>query len=376
MSSPCGVSLDLQRPGEGTPKAAAQNLEDPERRRIVAARLGEHAPLGHAEDEEAPGYRVVHQALEQRPASAGTFRLAVGLSRGESRRFFVEQVRRKDRVHEADALRLGRRDLTSGEHHVQGGLEAHESWEPGGAAPCRQDAQKDLGKAHGGPRGVGGHAMAARQRQLGPTAQTDAVNRRNRGDVQVFDRSENGLSHPRRVRALRRVLDSLDGRDVGAGDEPTLAGSEQEGTKSPLSSEITGLVHEVGETCHDRLGEDVHLPVRIVEGDPPDPVLADLEGGIRPSWLARAHVRAAPHFVRRLRVWLPRKLLNANPSAYAKAPEIVCDLRGLRYAGFDGLQIGPYRRVFPGQANLDGIPPRDGDGDVPIQLRIRELVAC
>ena len=120
------VGFNLQCPREGTSQAAAQNLENLERGRIVATGLGQHALLGQGEHQPASRHRVVHQALEEwsvSPLPGGT----VDLSRRKGRHLFVKQVGRQDGVHQTDAFRLGRGDLASGENHVQGGLEAHQA---------------------------------------------------------------------------------------------------------------------------------------------------------------------------------------------------------------------------------------------------------
>jgi hypothetical protein len=79
---------------------------------------------------------------------------------------------------------------------------------------------------------------------------------------------------------LHRILDGRDGVDIGSGDERFgLPADDDRYLDTSFRRRRAGLFHDVGKTAHDVLGEDVHLPVRIVERDPADSALVDPEVG-------------------------------------------------------------------------------------------------
>ena len=106
------------------------------------------------------------------------------------------------------------------------------------------------------------------------------------------------------------------------------------------------------ELLEDLLGEHVHLTLRVVEGDPGDPVDVNVESRIG-----------------------ARRRLRAHDLNYWKTPGTAEDPRGFRTRVSEGLQVRSNRSVLSCESDLRRLAADDRDGDVPVQLRVGELVA-
>ncbi len=127
---------------------------------------------------------------------------------------------------------------------------------------------------------VGRQTIVARERQLGASAKADPVDGRDRRDGQSAELREDALAHPRRLLTGRGVLDLCDRRHVRPGDEALFATADDERSKLPGLSARFGLARELGQSDHDRLGEDVHASLGIVEREPAEAVRIDLQARI------------------------------------------------------------------------------------------------
>ena len=171
---------------------------------------------------------------------------------------------REDAVAEPDVQRFPGRDPAPAQDDVLGPGGADETGEPLGAAGAGDDAQLHLGLTE--RRRVRRHAQVARQRELATTAQSEAVDRRNR-------RLGHGLEQPARlVPECAPRLGCLDVEvthvlDVGSGDERLLtrAGEDHDAHRL-VSGELAQPAAQVGERAD---VERVHrfLAIDRDEGD-------------------------------------------------------------------------------------------------------------
>ena len=181
---------------------------------------------------------------------------------------------RDDLVHEADLLRaLAVEDLPR-EDDVEGVREADDPRQARRAAPRRQDAELDLGKADLGLLRVGREPPVHRERRLAAAAHAGAVDGGDRRERQVRELAEDPLPAPDRL-GIRVPVGLRDLVHVGAGDEDVGLGRDEE--ERLHVGPLREVVEDALELPHDGRRVLVHLLAGRVEDEDGEAVRLDRE---------------------------------------------------------------------------------------------------
>ena len=141
--------------------------------------------------------RRLHERAHERPAQH-----LLGERRPMMRRLLRDDVarggfeirRRHEPVDEPEPQRLVRAHGPAGEHHLHGGLHADEPHGAHRAAEARMDAELHFRQAERQALIAHGDAVAARERELEPAAEREALNRRDSGAGERFELVEHALA--------------------------------------------------------------------------------------------------------------------------------------------------------------------------------------
>ena len=148
----------------------------------------------------------------------------------------VDQLLRGiDLIHQTDGLGLLGADGLAGEDQLLGLGDAHAAGQTLGAGEAGGDAQAHLGLTELGAAlalgvGAGGQDDVAGHGQLTATAQSEAVHRRDGGDLQLLDAAHQGAA-PLAPLAARGHIHGILLADVGAGHEGAALAGDDEGAQ-------------------------------------------------------------------------------------------------------------------------------------------------
>ena len=123
--------------------------------------------------------------------------------------------------------------------------------------------------------------MTAGKRHLHAAAQADAMYSRDGRDAQRVQGSEDALSETRTLCSLHRILDGFDSSDVRPRDEPALCAPQHGHAHLCSGGQIPHLPQKLPQSRKHLLAEHIYFALRVVEGDPGNPLIVDLKRRIR-----------------------------------------------------------------------------------------------
>ena len=176
----------------------------------MAARLPRQFCADGGHDE--PCREAIHERIEL-PTATG-----VAALREHAQGRGKKKLARCDGVDHAVAQRLLRGWSLAAENDFQRARHADQARQPGRAAPRGQDAEARLGQADLGRAVVRGDAVGAGQRELAAAPEAYAVDRGDRGNLQVGNSRENILALLDEMAAAVAVH-LLEPAQIRAGDE-------------------------------------------------------------------------------------------------------------------------------------------------------------
>ncbi len=208
-----GVQARLHRLAGGALPGADQRI----RRRVLVL-------LGLACDllDHLRGQQLARQPGVGGPGGRALLERAGGAGQGQGHGGIEHHRRGHHLVDQADAAGGRGRQGAAGQHHVHRRGRAHQLRQARAAAPAREDAQLGLRQADAGAAVIGGHAVAAGQRQLGAAAQAVAVDGRHGGAGQLGQLLVGGLATADRVVHGAAAVELLELLQVRPGDEAGL----------------------------------------------------------------------------------------------------------------------------------------------------------
>src|SRR5256712_2375331 len=270
------LRLALEPRLEAVLQPVLDGVQRGEGRGIMASGLLLHL-LPRRAEHEPPSQRV---AVEQ-PAAESTpplalrppaTRHATGGGEGD----ILQDRRVHELVHDAEAERLpGGLDLP-GEDDVERGARTDQSRQPLAAARAGEDPELPLRAAELGLGVIGGHAVAAGERELEPAAEASAVNPHGHRLGEARHALEQVLTVGREALRLRGARERDELFDVGARDEVLgLAREERDGLHRRIPLERLERREDV---LLDRARDLVHPLAPRIDRDSADPVRAG------PAW--------------------------------------------------------------------------------------------
>ena len=273
--------LAFQTRGDRTAQSTAGDLEDAQRRGVVATRSLAHLFGRGPQDQRSPGGRAVQEAAGQGAATPLAGRrepLSPSNASYQLQAPLLELPPRQNPVDESDAQRLGDPRGLAREHQVESGRQPHQARQARRAAPRRKDPEQNLGQTDSGAVPVVGDPVVTRKRQFGAAAEADPADRRDGRNGKCRDPAEECLPLPSGLRAFARIVDRGDCVDVGPGDERTrLSRPEQEGAKGAIRRGRLRVGDHALQSPHNLEGQDILAPVGIIEGRQADATGIDLE---------------------------------------------------------------------------------------------------
>jgi hypothetical protein len=186
----------------------------------------------------------------------------------------MQPSRRNDLVDQSQLQRLVRAQVLAREHQVHRRRHAHQLHGAHGTAETRMNAQHHLRQPQRHLRIVGADAVTASHGEFEPAAEAVAIDGGNGGEGQVREPLQDAVRRADRRHGCSRLAHLAELGHVGACDEATLAGTDDQAGRALL----LGLAQALVEFFHRRARERVGAGARFVEGEPGDAIRVDLEG--------------------------------------------------------------------------------------------------
>ncbi len=207
------------------------------------------------------------------PGRRALLERARGAGQGQRHGGVEHHRRRHHLVDQADAARGRGRQGAASQHHVHRRRCAHQLRQSRTAAPAREDAQLGLRQADAGAAVIGGHAVAAGQRQLGAATQAVAVDGRHGRAGQLGQLLVSGLATTDGVVDGAAAVELLELLQVRTGNE---AGLFQRLDHHALGRVQCNALEQVAQFQQHILRHGIDAAVLTIQGENHHAVVADL----------------------------------------------------------------------------------------------------